>query len=326
MQGKASSEQSAATQVYVGIDACKAWLDVHIHPIGQSFRVANTGKGSKQLRRKLLAYDVALLVMEATGKYHRQAHRVLHEVGFAVAIVNPLRARRFAEAVGALAKNDRIDAKMLAVMGESLKPEAIAPGPALRERLKELMRGRQTLVDQKTALSNQLGEAGDAVLKRELNRLIKQVADASARLETEILRLIGTDPALERRFKIVLSIPGVGPIAAVWLVVGLAELGACSARRASHLAGLAPLDDDSGDRKGIRRIRGGRADVRRGIYMAAVAATRCNPDLKAFYDRLIARGKEFKRAITAVMRKLVVLASILLTQDRQWQLLAPKRA
>lgn len=326
MQGKATLMQCAAIRVYVGIDVCKAWLDVHIHPIGQSFRVPNSGKGWKKLRRMLLQYQVALIVMEATGKYHREPHRALHEAGLPVAIVNPLRSRLFAQAAGALAKTDRIDAKVLAVMGESLGPKAIGPSPELLENLQELVRARQAAVDDETALSNQLGETKCSFLKRELARRIKQVEDHTARLEKEITRLLESDPALARRYEIVLSIPGVGPVAAAWLVVGLAELGSCTSRQASMLAGLAPVADDSGDREGTRHIKGGRGDVRRGIFMAALSAANCNPDLTAFYDRLMAAGKEHKLAITAVMRKLVVLANTLLTEDRHWQPVAPKTA
>lgn len=326
MQGKASSDQSATTRVYVGIDVCKAWLDVHIHPIGQSFRVENTGKGWKQLRRMLRQYQVALIVMEATGKYHREAHRALHAAGFAVAVVNPYRARLFAGAAGAFAKNDRIDARMLAVMGEGLKPAAVAPTPELIANLLELLRARQAAVDERTALSNQRGETKLKFLERAFDSRIKFIEQHIDKLEGEIMRLLETDPALLRRYEIVLSIKGVGPIAAAWLVIGIAELGSCNSKQSSLLAGLAPLDDDSGDRRGVKHIRGGRGDVRRGIFMSAISAARWNADLKAFYDRLIASGKAHKVAIVAVMRKLVVLANTLLTQDRHWQPMAPKNA
>jgi len=326
MQGEASSDQCAILRVYVGIDVCKAWLDVHVHPVGRSLRVPNTGAGWKQLRRLLREWQVALVMMEATGKYHRQAHRDLHAHGFAVAIINPLRPRLFAEALGTLAKNDRIDAKMLAVMGESIAPKAVAPCSQTLEDLQELLRARQSAVDEATALGNQLGETGNAFLKKQLGIRIRQCKAFIAKLEKELLRLIDSDAAMARRFEIVQSIPGVGAIAAAWLVIGLSELGACSGKAASLLAGLAPLDDDSADRKGHRRIRGGRADVRRGLFMAAISAVRFNPDQKAFYSRLIAKGKAHKIVVTAVMRRLVVLANTLLKEDRHWQPTAPNSA
>jgi transposase len=326
MQGKVSPERSALKRVYVGIDVCKAWLDVYLHPIGQSLRVQNTAKGFKGLLRTLAKHQVALVVIEATGKYHRSVHRALHEAGIAVAVVNPLRSRLFAEAVGALAKTDRIDAKVLAMMAESLQPKAVAPLPAELENLQELRRARQAAVDDRTALSNQLGETKGAFLQRGLKRRLEQVSEFIARLEAEIQRLIDSDPELARRYAIVKSIRGIGPVAAVALIVGLAELGTCSAKQAAMLAGLAPIASDSGESKGARHIRGGREDVRRGIFMAAISAARCNPTLKPFYHRLIASGKLHKVAITAVMRKLVVLANTLLTENRHWQPEAPKTA
>lgn len=319
MQGKVSPERSALKIIYVGIDVCKAWLDVYLHPIGRSFRVANSREGLKRLKRVLAEHRVALIVMEATGKYHREAHRSLHASGFVVAVVNPLRARLFAEATGTLAKTDRIDARILAILAESLAPKAKPPTPESLEELQELVRARQAAVADLTALTNQQGESKTAILKRELARRIKVTEASIARLEAEIERRIEGDPALARRYLILRSIKGVGPVAAASLLVGLAELGVCSGKQAALLAGLAPVACDSGEKRGERRIRGGRSHVRAAIYMAAVAAARANPDLKAFYRRLRDNGKLFKVAITAVMRKLVVLANTLIRQDRLWQ-------
>lgn len=319
MQGKVSPEQSALMAVYVGIDVCKAWLDVYLHPIGRQFRVANSREGLKRLKRELADLEVALIVMEATGKYHREAHRSLHASGFVVAVVNPLRSRLFAQATGMLAKTDRLDARILAVLAESLAPKAKPPAPENLEELQELVRARQAAVADVTALTNQQGESKAAILKRELARRIKLTQASIARLEAEIGRSIKGDPALARRYLILLSIKGVGPVAAAALLVGLAELGSCSGKQAALLAGLAPVACDSGEKRGQRQIRGGRGEVRTGIYMAAIAATRSNPDLKAFYRRLRHKGKLFKVAITAVMRKLVVLANTLIREDRLWQ-------
>ena len=326
MQGKVPSKDSAATQVYVGIDVCKKWLDVAIHPNGLTERFENTAKGCRKLVRLLSKFPVALSVMEATGKYHRGAHRALHQAGLAVAIVNPLRARLFAESAGCLAKTDGLDAKILAVMAESLKPDAVAPRSDRMETLQELVCARQAAVDQHTALKNQIGATGCAFVKRELTRLQTTLADAVVRYDREIREQIKACANLERRYRIVRSIPGIGPVAATALVVGLDELGSCSAKQAAMLAGLAPVACDSGDKSAARHIRGGRGDVRRSLYMAAVSACRRNPVLKAFYDGLIARGKRAKVALTAVMRKLVVIANTLITQDRHWQTQAPKIA
>jgi len=319
MQGKVSPERSAATRVYVGIDVCKAWLDVYLHPIGRQFRVTNCREGLKRLKRELANLEVALIVMEATGKYHREAHRSLHASGFIVAVVNPLRSRLFAEAAGSLAKTDRLDARVLAILAESLAPKAKPPAPETLEELQELVRAREAAVADLTALTNQQGESKTAILRRELARRIKATQASIARLAAEIERRIERDPALARRYLILLSIKGIGPVAAAALLVGLSELGVCSGKQMALLAGLAPVACDSGESQGERHIKGGRGDVRAAIYMAAITAARYNPDLSTFYRRLRDKGKKFKVAITAVMRKLVVLANTLIREDRMWQ-------
>jgi transposase len=281
--------------------------------------VANTHEGLKALKRRIAKLAVVSIVMEATAKNHRQPHRTLHAAGFAVAVVNPLRSRLFAEATGQLAKTDRLDARILAILAESIEPRTAAPVPVALEELQELVRARSAAIADQTALSNQLAACQTAFLKAELGRRLKAIATHIARLDAEIHRRIAADPHLERRYQIVLSIPGIGPVAAIALVVGLPELGRCSGRAASLIAGLAPLACDSGGKTGERHIKGGRAHVRTGLYFAAIAAARFNPPLAAVYKRLREAGKKPKVAITAVMRKLVVLANVLVSQDRLWQ-------
>ncbi|MGA7887800.1 MAG: transposase [Acidobacteriaceae bacterium] len=318
MQGQKSPERSAQPGVYVGVDVCKDWLDVYLHPIGQKLRVANAPEGLKALKRRIAELPVELIVMEATGKFHRQAHRTLHAAGLAVAVVNPLRARLFAEAVGQLAKTDRLDARMLALMAQTLEPSALAPAPEALEALQELAHARAAAKAEETALSNRRGASQTVFLKAELGRRLKLLAGHVERLDAEIERRLGADPALKRRYDILITIPGVGPVAAVALVIGLPELGACSGKAASLLAGLAPLARDSGAKAGERHIWGGRAFVRTGLYFAALAAARCNPQLRDDYKRLRDAGKKAKVAITAIMRKLVVLANVLIKEDRPW--------
>lgn len=319
MQGKSLRERSAESGVYVGIDVCKDWLDVHVHPLGRRLRVANSRDGLKRLKRQLCGLTVELVVMEATGKYHRQAHRTLHAAGLPVAIVNPLRSRLFAEAVGALAKTDAVDARLLAILGESLAPAAQPPAPEHLEALGELLSARQAATAEASALANRLGASTTAFLKAELKRRLASLKGHIARLDAEIARRIASDAMLARRHAIVSSVPGIGPVAAATLIVALSELGMCSNKAAALLAGLAPIAADSGERTGERHIRGGRAQVRSALYMAALAASRFNPDLTAFYRRLRAAGKKPKVALTAVMRKLAVLANTLIREDRLWQ-------
>ncbi|NIA72545.1 IS110 family transposase [Pelagibius litoralis] len=319
MQGKKLSEPSAETKVYIGIDGCKAWLDIYLHPLGHRLRVANSREGLKQLKKTLAASSVALVVVEATGKYHRLAHRSLHAWGLPVAVVNPLRSRLFAEASGALAKTDRLDARMLAVFAESLEPAPTPPLPERVEALQELVSARRAATGEATALANRLGASQTVFLKRQLTSLLSKLKAHIARLDAEIERRIAAEPILARRYRILRSIPGIGPVAAASLVAGLTELGLYSNKAIAMLAGLAPIACDSGNMTGQRRIRGGRSHLRPPLYMAALAAARVNPDLAAFYKRLREQGKASKVALTAVMRKLVVLANTLIREQRLWQ-------
>jgi transposase len=321
MQGKTLPGRSAG-EVYVGVDVCKDWLDVYLHPIGLKMRVANTPEGIKRLKRWLIDHPVVLIVMEATAKYHRVAQRMLHAAGFRVAVINPLRSRLFAEALGQLAKTDPIDARMLAVLGQSLSPQATPPAPALIEELQEIVRARQEATEELTAFKNRHGASLVAFVRREIARVIKGLETHLERLEAEIEHRIESDPALTHRYRILVSIPGIGFVTAAVLLVGMTELGTLTGKAAAQLAGLAPIAWDSGQKDGKRRIKGGRGYVRNTLYMAGRSAVRCTPHLKAFYDRLAAAKPE-KVAITAVMRKLVVLANTLIKEDRLWQTVRP---
>lgn len=316
MQGKVHADAMAT--VYVGIDVCKARLDVYLHPIGERFAIANDAGGWRCLRRRLGGLTVALAVMEATSKYHREVHRHLAAIGIAVAVVNPLRARLFAEACGALAKTDAIDARMLALMGAQLEPTATAPPSQAAEALEELVRARSRAVAERVAIANRRDATATPFLRVELARRMRALDVHLKRLVVEIDRLIAADPAIAARHAILRSIPGIGPVAAATLVAGLGELGQLTAKQAAALAGLAPIACDSGPRQGPRHIRGGRAHLRSPLYMAALSAVRANPDLKRFHQRLRVNGKPPKVAITAVMRKLIVLANTLVAQDRPW--------
>lgn len=317
MQGKVMTEE-AMLPVYAGIDVCKERLDVHLHPLGKSWSVGNDAAGRATLLRRRLKARVVLAVMEPTAKYHRACHRHLDAGGVAVALVNPLRSRLFAQAVGQLAKTDAIDARMLALLAERLRPEPAAPPEPHVEALAELANARTAAVAERTALSNRLGATTLAFLRRELTARLKSLARHLDRLEANIAQLIASDPATARRASILQSIPGVGPANILAILSQLREIGQVNAKQATALAGLAPFARDSGPSIGRRTIRGGRAELRRYLYMAAVSASRCNPDLKRFYQNLRAAGKPPKLALTAVARKLVVLANTLVAENRPW--------
>lgn len=317
MQGKALKAK-AETAVYVGIDTSKAWLDVYLHPIGQAFRVENSKDGLRRLCAELRGSGVALIVIEATGKLHRLAHRMLGGSGFPVAVVNPYRSRKLADVLGQLAKTDKIDARILALYGQLINPQATpVPAKALAQ-LQELVLARRAIVADQTALANRLTAAESPVLKPLIKRQLALAARSIAALEKAITALIASHDQIKRRFEILVSIKGIGVVAATTLVACLSELGILANGKIALLAGVAPLNCDSGEMRGQRHIKGGRAQVRSALYMASITAVRCNPNLKAFYDRLRAAGKPAKIALTAVMRKLVVLANTLIREDRHW--------
>jgi transposase len=323
MQGKVMSEQSAAPTVDVGIDVCKDWLDIHILPAGTTLRVANNKKGHTQLLTVLRGFDVRLIAMEATGKYHRSIHQRLHGAGFGVAVVNPLRARLFAEINGLLAKTDTADAYALALMCATPRISAVAPLEEAVEKLKEIVRARETVISAGAALQNQLGAATLACVKKQIRRQLLIAERAAEALTAEAVLLVKADAGLARRLEILTSIPGIATVTALGLIVNMPELGNLDAKAAGQLAGLAPIARQSGPTTRPSHIRGGRPLVRTGIYMAAQSAARHNAQLKVFYDRLLGAGKQKKVAITAVMRKLIVLANTLLKYDRRWSPQAP---
>lgn len=326
MQGQIQPKARSASPVYIGIDVCKDRLDVYLHPLGQHLSVANERDGIRRLKRQIARLDVALVVIEATAKYHRLAHRSLSQSGLAVAVVNPLRSRLFAEAFGTRAKTDRVDARMLALFGDALGPPATPPAAEALEALQELVHARCAATAERTALTNRLAASQLAFVRRELKRRLKSLDGHIARLADAIAERIAADPALARRYAILVSIPGIGPAVAASLLVDLAELGTLDRRAIASLAGLAPFADDSGATAGQRRIKGGRAHPRRALYWAALSAARHNPDLAVFYNRLRENGKKPKVALIAVMRKLVVLANTLLTENRLWSPQSPNHA
>ena len=315
--------ESTGTSSYIGIDVSKSRLDVHIEPTGEQFHVANSKRGLHQLVCRLVKVRPKLVVFEATGKYHRHLHRALTQAGLPCAMINPRKSRYFAEALGELAKSDAIDARMLALYAMRLEPAVNAPASQTAEELKELVAARRAAVDDRTAVSNQIGNTSCRRLEQLLRKRLAQINREVSTITQWITAMIKADEGLTRRYKIILSMPGMGPVNAMTCLAEMPELGHCTDKQIAALAGLAPFVRQSGKWAGKRRIKGGRRPVRDGLYMAALAAIRCSPASKAFYSRLIENGKLFKVAITAVMRKLIILANTLIRENRTWQPIAP---
>jgi transposase len=325
MQGKEASEQEILKST-AGIDVSKNWLDAHVLRSSEFLRVANDAEGIRRLKRWLLRRKVELIAIEPTGKWHREVVRSLTASKLAVAIVNPYRLRNFAKAQGILAKTDRLDARVLAMFAAMMCPSCRPLAPQALEMMQELVTARSSAADEAAMLKNQLAASVGAFLKRQLTRRIKQLEAHIAALEKECLKQIKADEGLARRFVILTSVPSFGDVVAMTLIAFLGELGSLDNKQIGALGGLAPVADDSGERIGVRVVWGGRAKIRRILYLAAVSAKTCNADMSTFYRRLIANGKQPKRALIAVARKLIVLANILIAQDRLWQQTAPQSA
>lgn len=301
----------------IGVDVSKDHLDAYRMSDGAGRRFTNDAAGHTALLDWLGLPD-ARIVYEPTSPYHRSFERRLADDGFALVKVNPRQARRFAEATGKLAKTDRLDAAMLARMGALLELEARPARSPILNDLKDLHMARQALVKSRTAAKNRAKNLTLPILKRHNAEQLRQIERQIGAIETESMALVKTDPDLAHRFAILVSIPGISANTAFALLIDMPELGALENGQAASLAGLAPVARQSGNWTGRAFIRGGRANVRQALYMPALVAMRFNPDLKAKYDQLIAAGKPAKKAITAIMRKLVVLANALLRDGRNW--------
>ncbi len=311
------------TPIVAGIDVSKAHLDVYLHPDGLHRRFVNDKTGWRALHKWLPAASLQSIVYEATGPYHKGVERYLGEHGCPIARLDPRRARRFAEALGVKAKTDLVDARVLAQFGALLEPAPRSlPGPAL-EQLKELVAARRGLVKQRTRIANKSKTATIPLLKRQLRHAREQAARQIEQIDAQCHKIVRTDPALEPRFDILMSIPAIGIVTAMTLLADMPELGALNDKQAASLMGVAPIARDSGAFKGKRHIRGGRALVRQAVYMAALVATRFNPDMKRKYKTLIENGKPPKLALTVIMRKLIILANALIRDNRTWTEIRP---
>jgi len=300
----------------IGIDISKATLDAHAYPAGRNRQFANTASGHKALIAWLGQWSVERVAYEATGAYHRELEQALADLPCVK--LNPARARRFAQAAGTLAKTDRIDAVMLARMASTMQPP-VRPAINLEQaRLAELISARDGLMRDRTALKNQEKNLTIPLLKRQHKQRLNQIDQHITALDVELAASIAADPQLARRHEIISSIAGLGPRTANQLVATMPELGSLDNKQAASLAGLAPIARQSGQWKGRSFIQGGRANVRRALYMPALVAARFNPDLREKYQHLIASGKPAKIAIVAVMRKLLVTANALVKADRMW--------
>jgi transposase len=309
----------------VGVDISKDFLDVAFYPPGKPERFANNAKGHRALIKRLAPLEVERVVFEATGAYHRLFERTLAEAGLPTVKVNPRRARQFCQAAGKLAKTDRCDAAMLARMGAVLELSLRPVVSRTRDEMKQLLVARDALVKHHAAVLNRQKTADLPLIKTQLAATLRQNEKQTDAIDNRLKELRRGDPELQAQFEILISIPGIGEITANVLLIEMPELGQLEQGEAASLTGVAPVANDSGKSSGPRSIRGGRSRVRSALYMAAVSASQHHPELSIKYNAMLKDGKLPKVALTALIRKLVILANALLRDKRKWSPSASQR-
>lgn len=316
---------SSSEAVFVGVDVSKDQLDVAVCDAAEVRAFANTPTGIRQLVDWLLPQQPALVVMEATSCYHVQLLAQLVVAHVPATAVNPRQVRDFAKSTGQLAKSDRIDARILALFAARVQPPVRLPADKQTRALQALVTRRDQLVqiraEEKTR-QHTAPKAAEKSLQAHICWLDKQIE----KLDRDIDDQVRKDPRWAERYDVIVSVPGVGRGTAVCLIAQLGELGRLNRQEVAKLAGVAPLNRDSGHQRGHRCIWGGRAQVRSALYMAAVSAIRCNPVMKAFYQRLRQAGKPTKVALVAVMRKLLTTLNAMVRDGTPWSAAAPQLA
>ena len=304
--------------VFVGIDVSKATLDVAVRPAGTAWSAANDSAGIDALVQRIAALSPTLVVLEATGRYEAPCAAALAAAGIPVAVVNPRQVRDFAKATGRLAKTDALDAAVLALFAERVRPEPRALPDAESEALAAILARRRQLTQMLVAEKNRAHVAAPAVQKS-LKKHVRWLERELAGVDDDLQAAIRESAVWRAKDDLLRGVPGVGRVLATTLLADLPELGQLNRREIAALVGVSPLNRDSGAFRGQRSIWGGRATVRTALYMGALAAVRSNPPIWAFYERLVGAGKQKKVALTACMRKLLVTCNAMVRDGAAWE-------
>jgi|TARA_B100001971_G_C18175045_1_gene529445 transposase len=307
----------SADPLNVGIDVSKAALDIAIRPTGQHWQIPHTNDAIHDLASQLVSLHPFLVVLEATGGLEIPLTGALATAGLPIVVVNPRQVRDFAKATGKLAKTDAIDAHVLAHFAEAVRPTPRPLPDAQTQAISAMLARRRQIVAMLTAEKNRLRTANGAV-REDLLQHIAWLEERLSKLDTDLRETLRQSPIWREKDNLLQSVPGVGPVLSLTLLAQLPELGTLSRRQIAALVGVAPLNRDSGTLQGKRTIWGGRASVRAALYMGALVASRWNPVLRAFYQRLCAAGKPKKVALTACMRKLLTLLNAMLKHRTLW--------
>lgn len=306
------------SEYFIGIDVSKKQLDVACHPNLEVWCESNDEQGIKSLVSRLKPLAPALIVVESTGGLETALVATLASAQLAVVAVNPRQVRDFAKASGQLAKTDTLDAANLARFAEAIRPQVRPIKDEETRKLAALTARRRQLIGMIVAEKNRLQQATQWV-RKDIEATIKLLEKRLDKIDEELSTMIKDHPIWSELDRIIQSIPGAGPILSKSLLSGLTEIGTINRREIAALAGLAPLNRDSGRFRGRRHVSGGRANIRSVLYMATLTATRCNPVIRAFYKRLIDGGKKTKVALTACMRKLLTIINTMVKNRKTWE-------
>ena len=306
-------------QIFIGIDVAQDRLDAHVRPSDESFAVVRDSEGLAILVERLRALDPYLVVLEATGGFEVTVAAAVAAAQIPLAVMNPRQIRDFARSTGQLAKTDALDAKAIARFAEAVRPEPRPVPDAQARALGELVARRRQITEMMTAERNRRRQLTSQRLIKSVDRLLAVLQQELSEIEQELDEGIRGTPVWRERDELLRSVPGIGNVVARTLIADLPELGRLDRKQIAALVGVAPLNRDSGKMRGKRTTWGGRAKVRCALYMAALVASRYNPVLKAFYQRLLSAGKPKKLALTAVMRKLLTILNAMVRDNIRWQ-------
>lgn len=302
----------------IGIDVAKHYFDLHIFKTGQDQRMENSSEGIRKCVAICNKIKPELIVMEATGGYELTLAATLQTKGFSVAVVNPRRVRDFAKAAGQIAKTDRLDARIIAQFAATMELMPTEQFSEHMQKLKALVARRSQLVDLHTAESNRLEHADGKEIRRSIAAVLKVIEAQLETIDRQIKEHIENTPRLRQHSEILNSVPGIGPTTANMLVTELPELGRLNRRQIAALVGVAPMARDSGTFRGKRMTGGGRKKIRSRLFMPTLVAVRYNPILRAYYNKLLSRGKCKMVALVAVMRKLICILNTMTRNNQKW--------
>lgn len=304
---------------FIGIDVSKQQLEVAVHESDCQFRCANKVNAFGKLIVELIDWRPALVVLEATGGLEIPVVSALHAAGLPVVVVNPRQVRDFAKALGQLAKTDRLDARVLAHFAAAIKPPLRPIKSKEEQELAALTGRRDQLIEMLVDEKNRRASAASDTVREQIKAHIDWLEECIAELDEQLKALLQSSAPWQAKDDILQSVPGIGPVVSFSMIADLPELGTLNRQQISKLVGVAPLNRDSGQQRGTRHIYGGRAELRRVLYMAALSASRHNLVIKEFYERLCAKQKPFKVVITACMRKLLSIINVMVRDNTRWK-------